>query len=121
MVTGGEAKGIVRGIMDLGSGQDGFKALVGLNTRYDATNGASMLHAFLEVVSPTPLRNLGEIIPGINKWESKVGNLRSRYDDGPGDKLKQAIMVGMLPKEYQDMVMQHMVARREMRRLDKMP
>ena len=26
MVTGGEAKGIVRGIIDLGSGQDGFKA-----------------------------------------------------------------------------------------------
>ena len=36
----------------------------------------------------------------------KEALLRSRFDEEMSDKLKVAIMVGMLPKEYQEMVLQ---------------
>ena len=73
-----------------------------------------MLHAFLEVVNPPTLRNWGEIIPGIHKWETRLGNLSNRYHEEIGNSLKLAIMVGMLPKEYQDMVMRTWLQRKEL-------
>ena len=46
-ITGGEAKSIVRGIMDSGFRQDGFKALVTFNRRFDSKSAATLLQAFL--------------------------------------------------------------------------
>ena len=48
-----------------------------------------------------------EIAPGIHKWEAKVAALKNRYEQDLGDNRKLAIWVGMLPKEYQDMVLQN--------------
>jgi hypothetical protein len=47
-----------------------------------------------------------DIVSGIHKWESRVAILNSRYSEEVNGKLKVAILVGMLPKEFQDMVFQ---------------
>ena len=51
-LTLGEAKAVVKSILDKGEGQDGFKAFVDLNHRYDLQTAASLLGSFLEVVNP---------------------------------------------------------------------
>ena len=53
-LTTGEPKNLVRGIGEGGFGQDGYEALVILNKRYDTRNGATLLHAFLEIVNQQP-------------------------------------------------------------------
>jgi len=45
-LTTGEPKNLVRGTVEGGFGQDGYKALVILNKRYDTRNGATLLHSF---------------------------------------------------------------------------
>ena len=106
-LTGGEAKNIVRGIVEAGSGKDGFKALLLLNRRYDCRTQASLLQAFLEVVNPPQLKGLADIVPGIGRWEARVVSLKNRHDEILGANLKSAILVGMLPKDYQDMILQN--------------
>ena len=68
------------------------------------------------MVAPGGIRNSGEVISGIHKWEAKEALLRSRFDEVMSDKLKLAIMVGMLPKEYQEMVLQKYSGGAESRR-----
>ena len=71
--------------------------------RFDLLTAASLLQAFLEVVNPPALRGLSDVVKGIHTWEAKVGMLADRYNEILGAQLKTAILVGMLPKEFQDM------------------
>ena len=99
-LTSGEPKQIVRGCFDKGYQQDGFKALVDLNKRYDATTAASLLLAYLEVVNPPAFS------VGIHRWEARVGVLANRHQQVLYDNVKLALFIGMLPKEYQDLAWQ---------------
>jgi hypothetical protein len=77
-----------------------------LNKRFDAKTSASLLQSFLDVVKPQAMKGTQEIVSGIHKWETRVTGLKSRYGEDLNDNLKMAILIGMLPKEYQDLVMQ---------------
>ena len=55
-LTSGEAKGILKGMLDSKWPTDGFKALVVLRRRFDALTGGSILQTFLEVVPPVGIR-----------------------------------------------------------------
>ena len=112
-LTTGEAKGVVKGIVDRGYGQDGFKALVELGRRYDTTTATSLLHSYLEVVNPPPIKTEGEVVVGVHKWESKVTALNRRYKEELGETLKVAIFIGMVPKEYQDIILQQNCGRKK--------
>ena len=68
------------------------------------------MHVFLEVVNPTPLKS-GDLIAGISRWETRMAVLKSRYGEELTPCVKLAILVGLLPKEYQDMVMQNQVGK----------
>ena len=92
--------------MDAGFAQDGFKALVMLSKRYDAKTSASLLQAFLDVVKPPSIKNTQDLVSGVNKWEVKVTALKSRYAKDLDSEMRLAILIGMLPKEHQDMIMQ---------------
>ena len=83
-----EAKGVVKGIVDRGFVQDGFKALLDLNRRYDTPTAATLLQSYLEAVNPPAIKGMNEVISGIHKWESKVAVLRSRYDEDLKKNLK---------------------------------
>jgi hypothetical protein len=92
---------------DSGSQLDGFKALMVLNKRFDSKTSASLLQAFLEVVNPQGIKSLVDVVSGIHKWEAKVALLKSRFSKEVDGDFKLAILVGMLPKEFQDMVLQN--------------
>ena len=104
-ITGGEVKSLVRGIVDLGFKQDGFKTLVTLNERFDSRNSATLLQAFLEVVNPPIIKRIGDIVAMVHRWESRVAALKRRYQEDINDQIRLAILMGMLPQEYQDMIM----------------
>ena len=65
-----------------------------------------MLSAYMEAVKPEGIRSVAEVPSGIHRWEAKVSALKNRYDEEIKESLKSAILVGMLPKEFQDMVLQ---------------
>ena len=105
-LTGCEAKNILKGMQEASDGMDGFKGIMFLEKRFDARTSASLLQAYLGVVTPGVLKS-SDLVSGIHKWELKVGNLFSRYGETLGDKLKLAMLVGMIPKEFQDLVLQN--------------
>jgi len=105
-LTVGEAKSVVRGISESGNNNDGFKALVVLQCRYDKKTKANLLRTFLDVTNPPGIKGVNTIIKSIHAWESKVSVLKSRYDHTLDKDLKIAILVGMMPQEYQDICMQ---------------
>ena len=73
-----------------------------------------MLHASLQVVTPPVIKSSQGITKGIHDCESKVTAVKFQYNEEVGEKLKLAILVGMLPKDYQDMVMQKSSMKKEL-------
>ena len=76
------------------------------NHRFDSQTPASMLRSFLEVVNPPLIKGTAEATGSINTWEMKVSKLKGRYGQSLSPELQTAIFVGMLPKEFQDLVLQ---------------
>ena len=83
-----------------------FRALLMFNHRFDSQTSASMLRNFLEVVNPPSVKGTADATGAINSWEMKVSKLRGRYSQTLSAELQTAILVGMLPKELQDLVLQ---------------
>ena len=65
-----------------------------------------MLTALIGVVKPPAIREASDVAASAHAWESKINDLKNRYDEEVGDKMKLAIMIGMLPKDFKDMVIQ---------------
>ena len=108
-LTEGDAKSVVRTVVDKGYSQDGFEACVELGRRFESRTAANLLQAFTEAVCPPQVKGSAEIIPGIHKWEAQLAVLKSRYGEEINGNLRMAIFLGMLPKEYQDLIMQQSV------------
>ena len=96
----------MKGIVDAHSVQDGFRALVALNHRYDQRTTATLLQASLDVVGPPILKGVQEVLVGVPKWEAKMASLLNRHGEKLSDQMKLAVFINMLPKEYQDVGMQ---------------
>ena len=58
------------------------------------------VRAYLEVVSPPQVSKVGEIAGAIRRWENQVTGLGSRYEQKVDEKLKVAVLLGMLPQEF---------------------
>jgi len=106
-LTDGEAKNVLRAVLEKGGTQDGYKALADLNKRFNPKTPASLLHAYLGVVNPPQITDPRNVVKGVNNWEMRVANLRTRYSEEIKGNLKLAILISILPKEYQDQVMQN--------------
>ena len=65
-----------------------------------------MLQAYLGVVRPEGIRSVMDLTKGIHKWEADVASLKNRFNEGISERVKSATLIGMIPKEYQDMVLQ---------------
>ena len=96
---------MVRGVLDSGM-QDGYKALSILNHRYDAKTTSSLLKAFMDSVSPPSIKSGMGIVKGVHEWEASVSTLKCRYNEEINTNNRLAILIGMLPKEYQDICIQ---------------
>ena len=105
-LTTGEAKSVIKGVVDRGFKQDGFKALVDLNRRYDTRTAASLLQSYLEVVNPPGIKGLEGMAAGIHKWEAKVSALMCRYKEELNSNFKLSILIGMMPRDFQDVILQ---------------
>ena len=57
-------------------------------------------------MKPIQINNANEVVAGIHRWEARISSLKSRHDEDIRANLKVAILVGMLPKEYQDIILQ---------------
>ncbi len=101
----GEAKATLKEMVDKGYAQDGYKALLILGKRFDNQTTASLLQLFLDVINPGSLK-VKEITRGIHKCQAKVAVLLTRFGEAIGGNIKLAILIGMLPKEYQDICIQ---------------
>ena len=110
--TQGDPKNIVRSIVDAHSDQDGFRALLALNHRYDQRTTATLLQASLDVVGPPTLKSVQDVLNGVPKWEGKIASLFNRHREELSDQMKLAIFINMLPKEYQDEGMKMSVGRK---------
>ena len=106
-LTDGEAETIVRSVVDRGLMQDGFKALIDLNNRFDRRTAASLLSALLKVISPPHIGNYKDVITATANWEARVAALKSEHGEEIGEKVKMAIFMNMLPKDLQDMILQN--------------
>ena len=105
-LTSGEAKCVVRGILEKGWESDGFLAIAALQARIDANTTASLMQCVIEALNPTPLKNHQWILKGITEWEVRVDSLKSKHNESISPSIRIAILVGMLPKAYQDMCFQ---------------
>jgi len=111
-VTQGEPKNIVRSTVDAHSEQDGFRAILALNHRYDQRTTATLLQASLDVVGPPALKSVQEVLVGVPRWEGKIASLFNRHREELSDQMKLAIFINMMPREYQDVGMQMSIGRK---------
>ena len=106
-LTDGEAKNILRGLSESGQEKDGFRGLIHLVVRFDRRAQASLSQAYLEVINPPGLKGMGDVVPGVQRWENRCGMLGNRYGDTISPKIRIAVLIGLLPKEYQDLILQN--------------
>ena len=64
------------------------------------------MQCVMEVVNPPGLKNHQGILKGISEWEVRVDGLRMKHNENISPPIKIAVLVGMLPKEYQDICFQ---------------
>ena len=107
-LTTGEAKNIVKSVADQGKDKyDGFKALGLLNKRFDMQTISGTLQQFMEVVSPEGIKKSNDLVSKIHNWEARVVVFLARHEkETLSENMRLAILVGMLPKEYQEILMQ---------------
>ena len=92
-MTVGEAKDIVKG----SEGENGFVAWKRLLDRYDAKSQARFLRDLLGVIQPGKARNFREVHSRVEGLETKLRNLSVTHGETLTDRIKLAILVGMLP------------------------
>ena len=84
--------------MDSYSEQDGFRAILALNHRYDQRTTATLLQASLDVVGPPALKSVNDVLSGVPKWEGKIAQLFNRHREELSDQMKLAIFINMCQK-----------------------
>ena len=102
-LTTGEANVVVRGTAEK-FGNCGFGALYLLNKRYRPNTHARKIQCLTEVVRPQIIKDSRQMVAAVEMWEGKVGALHRDFDQDLGDGIKTAILISMIPREYQDMV-----------------
>ena len=65
---------------------------------YDVQTGATLLKNFTEVVAPPGIKNVHEAVSKIYNWEVKLGNHKENYQEELSNRLRLAILVGMLER-----------------------
>ena len=72
----------------------------------DNQTTSSLLQLFCEVITPGNLK-FKDIASGIHSWERKISLLETTFNERITENIKLAVLIGMLPKDYQDMAMQN--------------
>ena len=77
-----------------------------LDKRFDTKTAATLLQTLMEALTPGTLRPK-EVVQGIHNWETKIAILKTRYDEELRPMVKLAVLMSILPKDFQEMVLQN--------------
>ena len=69
-----------------------------MNRRCDPMARGTLLSAALEVVSPSAVDNIEDIISVVSRWEAKFVGLKESNNQEVGSNFRIANMAGMVPK-----------------------
>ena len=105
-LTGGDANGIVRGILAKHSMRCGFMAYFMLNVRFNPKTPARALQFLETVINPNPIKDVRLIPKGIEDWESRRAVMDNEFGEKLSDRMAAAIVTKMLPLEFRDMIYQ---------------
>ena len=82
----------------------GIRALLMLNKWCGYKTAGSLLRMIMEVMAPGVLRP-NDVVGGIIRWENRINVLNKAWEETKiPETFKTALVMGMLPKEYQDSV-----------------
>ncbi len=107
-LTDGEAKSALTELATQSGAvgaDDGYQGLLLLQHRFDNQTTSSLLQCFCEVITPAVLK-FKDIVTGIHSWERKIALLETKFNERITENIKLAVLIGMLPKEYQDICIQ---------------
>ena len=83
-------------------GQNGLLAWKRLHEKLRPRTLASGVKAISQVLSPTQITNATRADSYIEAWEEKMKKLAVEYGETLTNKMKLAVLYGMLPKELQE-------------------
>lgn len=104
-LTTGEANVVVRSTVEKFGGC-GFGALYLLTKRYRPNTHARKIQCLSDVVRLQIVKDLKQLVTAAELLEGKVAALLRDFDHDSGDGIKTAILISIIPREYQDMVFQ---------------
>ena len=102
-ITSGEALTLVRTVTEM----NGFVAWKALCKRFGPVTPARALAAMMEVMNPVKVTDVFLIPKAIDAWTTKVVTLEKEFEEKLSDRMKQAIMLSMVPADLQDTMYQH--------------
>ena len=100
--VGGEAMTIVRGV-ECGSGWEAYWKLA---KRFDPRTPARALRAMMSVMQPKKITDVRELAKAVEEWEIKITQLTREHAVSIEGQIKSALLTGMLPSGFQDVVFQ---------------
>ena len=85
---------------------NGFEAWGRLYRRHNPVTPARALQAMIAVMVPPKVKDVKELPNEIEKWESKVLNLKREYNESLSERMKVAAITSMCPHDVQDLIFQ---------------
>ena len=97
-----EALMVVRGVV----GGNGWEAWQKLAARFDPRTPARALRAMMLVMQPKKVKDVREMQSAVEEWEIRIKQLKVEHEIDVDDRIKVALLTGMLPADFQDYVFQ---------------
>ena len=54
----------------------------------------------MAVVKPPEVKAASEVASAIHHWEGRIADMKNRYNEDIGDKMKLVILIAMMPKDF---------------------
>ena len=93
---------LVQGVTSM----NGFEAWGRLYMRHNPITPARALKAMIAVMVPSKIKDVRELPNEIEKWETKVLNLKREYNEALSERMKVAAITSMCPNDVQDLIFQ---------------
>ena len=113
-LTDGDAKDILKRMVESGEKPDGFRGLAYFQRRCDTSSASEMLRNFHKVLFPKRIASWAEVGSIISRWELDAAAIRSKYGEELSPNMKSAILLGMLDEELHRAVLQRGAVRDSM-------
>ena len=98
----GEAMTVLRGV----PGGDGWMGWWKMVRRFDPKTPARALRAMMSVMQPKKVKDTRDLAKAMEEWEVKIKQLKVDHDIDLDPRIMSALLVSMLPSDFQDSVFQ---------------